>query len=109
MRNKNKNAYNKFAETNWAMNRECTLRGQLEFVELPTPIDIEEVEPAANIIKRFCTGKSILLKQSVYEDKLPSGCEVNDKSNCFFCIHYSEKICWVGSSRNFVCVNLSHL
>ena len=37
--------------------RNCTLRGQLE-VAFPegAAIDIAEVEPAANIVKRFATG-----------------------------------------------------
>jgi glutamate synthase (NADPH/NADH) len=36
--------------------RDCTLRGQLEFVELSNSIDIEEVEPWTDIVKRFATG-----------------------------------------------------
>ncbi len=34
----------------------CTLRGLLTFVEAPEPLPIEEVEPAAAIVRRFCTG-----------------------------------------------------
>ena len=37
--------------------RECTLRGQLEVVESAEPVDIDEVEPASEIVKRFCTGE----------------------------------------------------
>jgi glutamate synthase domain-containing protein 2/glutamate synthase domain-containing protein 1/glutamate synthase domain-containing protein 3 len=33
----------------------CTLRGLFEFVPRP-PVDISEVEPAREIVKRFCTG-----------------------------------------------------
>ena len=33
-----------------------TLRGLLEFKEIPTPLDISEVESADNIVKRFATG-----------------------------------------------------
>ncbi len=42
------------------LNRSCTLRGQLEVV-FPADggISIEEVEPAANIVKRFATGPSL--------------------------------------------------
>ena len=36
--------------------RDCTLRGQLDFVTDREPIDINEVESAANIVKRFATG-----------------------------------------------------
>lgn len=41
--------------------RACTLRGQLELVPTTKSIDISEVEPAANIVKRFATGKISLL------------------------------------------------
>ena len=36
--------------------RDCTLRGQLEFIELSNSIEIEEVEPWTEIVKRFATG-----------------------------------------------------
>jgi glutamate synthase (ferredoxin) len=34
----------------------CTLRGLFEFVK-GDPVPIEEVEPASEIVKRFCTGR----------------------------------------------------
>ncbi|CAH1799875.1 unnamed protein product [Owenia fusiformis] len=55
-RNKNKNAYEKFTESALKSSRQCTLRGQFDFVGSETPLDIAEVEPASNIVKRFCTG-----------------------------------------------------
>ena len=37
--------------------RDCTLRGQLEFIEMSNAsIDIDEVEPWTEIVKRFATG-----------------------------------------------------
>ena len=36
--------------------KDCTLRGQLDIVFPEQGIDISEVEPAANIVKRFATG-----------------------------------------------------
>jgi glutamate synthase domain-containing protein 2/glutamate synthase domain-containing protein 1/glutamate synthase domain-containing protein 3 len=36
--------------------RLCTLRGLLRFRYADAPISIEEVEPASEIVKRFCTG-----------------------------------------------------
>jgi glutamate synthase domain-containing protein 2/glutamate synthase domain-containing protein 3 len=36
--------------------RLCTLRGLLRFVEDAPAVPLEEVEPAAEIVKRFCTG-----------------------------------------------------
>jgi glutamate synthase (NADPH/NADH) len=55
-RENSKHAYDKFAETAWEGTRFCTLRGQVEFVTLNSPINIDEVEPAASIVKRFVTG-----------------------------------------------------
>jgi glutamate synthase domain-containing protein 2/glutamate synthase domain-containing protein 1 len=34
----------------------CTLRGMFKFKSLNTAIPLEEVEPASDIVKRFCTG-----------------------------------------------------
>ena len=34
----------------------CTLRGLLDFEETGKSISIDEVEPASEIVKRFCTG-----------------------------------------------------
>ncbi|MFN0165827.1 MAG: glutamate synthase large subunit [Bryobacteraceae bacterium] len=34
----------------------CTLRGLLEIRKSPNPVPLEEVEPAASIVKRFATG-----------------------------------------------------
>ena len=49
-------AYRRFAErVNASTNRECHLRGLLKFKEV-TPIPLEEVQPTAEIVKRFCTG-----------------------------------------------------
>jgi glutamate synthase (NADPH/NADH) len=41
--------------------RACTLRGQLELVPTTKSIDISEVEPAANIVKRFATGNILII------------------------------------------------
>lgn len=38
--------------------RHCTLRGQLELVPSDTPVNIDDVETAAEIVKRFVTGKN---------------------------------------------------
>lgn len=54
-----KNAYRRFADhINKDASMRYALRGLLEFKEgvNGTAIPIEEVEPAANIVKRFCTG-----------------------------------------------------
>ena len=51
-----KNAYKQFsALVNEKANRDCTLRGILE-LKKGSPIPLEEVEPASEIVKRFCTG-----------------------------------------------------
>jgi glutamate synthase (NADPH/NADH) len=38
------------------LNKKTTIRGLLKFKESATPISIDEVEPASEIVKRFCTG-----------------------------------------------------
>ena len=53
----NKNAFNDFSRQHNSATERCTLRGQLEFdFANATPITLDEVEPAANIVKRFRTG-----------------------------------------------------
>ncbi len=57
-RNKNKAAYANFAKAHDDQVRQCCLRGLLDLkqVERRMHIPMEEVEPAANIVKRFVTG-----------------------------------------------------
>ncbi|XP_026474979.1 glutamate synthase [NADH], amyloplastic isoform X2 [Ctenocephalides felis] len=54
--NKNKNAYENFRDSTMKSVRDCTLRGQLELVKSDSPVPLEEVEPASEIVKRFATG-----------------------------------------------------
>lgn len=57
-RNNNEDAYWKFAQTINTENRNrCTLRGLLDFdFEAGEPIELDEVQPTSEIVKRFCTG-----------------------------------------------------
>jgi len=55
-RSGDKDAYTRFADLiNEHANRTGALRGLLQFKK-STPIPLEEVEPASEIVKRFCTG-----------------------------------------------------
>ncbi len=57
VRGNSSDEYKAFAETiNQQNERLLTIRGLLEFKWADKPIPIEEVEPAANIVKRFATG-----------------------------------------------------
>jgi glutamate synthase domain-containing protein 2/glutamate synthase domain-containing protein 1/glutamate synthase domain-containing protein 3 len=53
-------SYATFKEYSQAANDEaerlCTLRGILKFKTAPAPVPLDEVEPAASIMRRFCTG-----------------------------------------------------
>ncbi|XP_047527357.1 glutamate synthase [NADH], amyloplastic [Vanessa atalanta] len=49
-------AYDRFRESALESVRACTLRGQLELVKLDEPLPLAEIEPAAEIVKRFATG-----------------------------------------------------
>lgn len=48
--------YKEFSAANTALSRRCHLRGLLKFKEEATAIPLDEVESAANIVRRFCTG-----------------------------------------------------
>lgn len=54
--NNNKNAFIQFRDQTLQSVKECTLRGQLEFVSDREKIDINEVEAASEIVRRFATG-----------------------------------------------------
>ena len=57
VRGKNLKNYEEFAQTiNQQSERLLTIRGLLELKLAETPIDISEVEPASEIVKRFATG-----------------------------------------------------
>ena len=52
-----KNAYTRFANrVNEQTSRDCHLRGLLKFKDDREPISIDDVEPAKEIVKRFCSG-----------------------------------------------------
>ena len=52
-----KNAYQRFAaHINEEARKTGALRGLLDFNFASTPLPLEEVEPASEIVKRFCTG-----------------------------------------------------
>jgi glutamate synthase (NADPH/NADH) large chain len=58
-RDNNQDAYWRFSEhANHDARTRCALKGLLRFKEAVNggPIDIEQVEPASEIVKRFCTG-----------------------------------------------------
>ncbi len=49
--------FQEFSSTINDMNKTlCTLRGLFEFKKSDNPVPIEDVEPATDIVKRFCTG-----------------------------------------------------
>ncbi|KAF7269671.1 hypothetical protein GWI33_017287 [Rhynchophorus ferrugineus] len=54
--NKNKNAYEKFRESTMQSVKDCMLRGRFELRTLDQSLPLEEIEPAAEIVKRFATG-----------------------------------------------------
>ena len=50
-------AYRRFAQhSNEDAHRKCMLRGLLQFQETGNAVPLDEVEPAKEIVKRFCTG-----------------------------------------------------
>ncbi|XP_074281679.1 glutamate synthase 1 [NADH], chloroplastic-like [Silene latifolia] len=49
-------AYKEYSNLINELNKSCNLRGLLKFKEVSESISLEEVEPASEIVKRFCTG-----------------------------------------------------
>lgn len=50
------NAYKEYSKLVHELNKACNLRGLLKFKETGVSIPLDEVEPASEIVKRFCTG-----------------------------------------------------
>ena len=48
--------YRKYADITDKLNEGCNLRGMLAFASDREPVALEAVEPASNIVRRFCTG-----------------------------------------------------
>jgi hypothetical protein len=55
-KNNSQTAFKKFSESAWNSAMKCSLQGQLEVTGAVGRIDVSEVEPAKDIVKRFCTG-----------------------------------------------------
>ncbi|KAL6533297.1 glutamate synthase [NADH] [Orobanche minor] len=49
-------AYKEYSKLVQELNKSCNLRGLLKFKENGVRVPLEEVEPASEIVKRFCTG-----------------------------------------------------
>ncbi|RAL42615.1 hypothetical protein DM860_017905 [Cuscuta australis] len=49
-------AYKEYSKRVQELNQQCNLRGLLKFKETGARVPLEEVEPASEIVKRFCTG-----------------------------------------------------
>ncbi|KAJ0986186.1 hypothetical protein J5N97_004542 [Dioscorea zingiberensis] len=49
-------AYKEYSRHIHELNKTCNLRGMLKFKDVVDKVPIDEVEPASEIVKRFCTG-----------------------------------------------------
>ncbi|RZC18050.1 glutamate synthase [NADH], amyloplastic-like isoform X1 [Glycine soja] len=49
-------AYKQYSKLIHELNKACNLRGLLKFKEAAVKVPLDEVEPASEIVKRFCTG-----------------------------------------------------
>nr|XP_009415149.1 PREDICTED: glutamate synthase 1 [NADH], chloroplastic-like isoform X1 [Musa acuminata subsp. malaccensis] len=49
-------AYKEYSKLIQQLNKGCNLRGMLKFKDVTGKISLDEVEPAREIVKRFCTG-----------------------------------------------------
>ncbi|KAI4324999.1 hypothetical protein MLD38_030436 [Melastoma candidum] len=55
-RSKSVAAYKEYSRRIHELNKSCNLRGLLKFKEAAVKVPLDEVEPASEIVKRFCTG-----------------------------------------------------
>lgn len=81
--NNNYESYKSFAKlVNEQYNAYCTLRGLLDFTN-ESPIDISEVEPAKDIVKRFATGAMSLgsISREAHESLAVAMNKIEAKSN----------------------------
>ncbi|AQK97485.1 Glutamate synthase 1 [NADH] chloroplastic [Zea mays] len=49
-------AYKEYSKRIQELNKACNLRGMLKFKDISDKISLDDVEPASEIVKRFCTG-----------------------------------------------------
>ncbi|XP_058100403.1 glutamate synthase 1 [NADH], chloroplastic isoform X1 [Magnolia sinica] len=49
-------AYKEYSRRIQELNKTCNLRGMLKFKDVEAKVPLDEVEPASEIVKRFCTG-----------------------------------------------------
>ncbi|KAJ6808958.1 glutamate synthase 1 [NADH], chloroplastic isoform X1 [Iris pallida] len=49
-------AYKEYSSRIQELNKTCNLRGMLKFKDVKEKVSLDEVEPASEIVKRFCTG-----------------------------------------------------
>ncbi|KAM7272776.1 hypothetical protein ACFE04_027439 [Oxalis oulophora] len=49
-------AYKEYSKRIQELNKSCNLRGLLKFKDVEMKVPLDEVEPASEIVKRFCTG-----------------------------------------------------
>ncbi|XP_074568110.1 glutamate synthase 1 [NADH], chloroplastic-like isoform X2 [Curcuma longa] len=49
-------AYKEYSKRIQELNKNCNLRGILKFKDVAEKVPLDEVEPASEIVKRFCTG-----------------------------------------------------
>jgi glutamate synthase (NADPH/NADH) len=49
-------AYKEYSKRIQELNKACNLRGLLKFKVADVKVSLDEVEPASEIVKRFCTG-----------------------------------------------------
>ncbi|KAF7816701.1 glutamate synthase [NADH], amyloplastic isoform X1 [Senna tora] len=55
-RSNSRDAYKQYSKLIHELNKACNLRGLLKFKDVAGKIPLDEVEPASEIVKRFCTG-----------------------------------------------------
>ena len=82
-RRDSRRAYEKYAEHVNGLNRQCTLRGMMRFRKSEKRVPLDQVEPASEIVKRFCTGAMSLgsISSEAHETLAQAMNKLGGKSN----------------------------
>ena len=101
--------YKQFSAANTALSKRCHLRGLLRFKDdSATPISIDEVEPAKDIVKRFCTGAMSYGSISLEAHTALAKVSCSECCNCMYCMQvslsYALRLCKMFTCTMLLCL-----
>ena len=100
VRNKSAEAYKRYSQETQQLAAKCTIRGLLELdVQPGLSIPLSEVEPASEIVKRFCSGAMSLgsISAEAHENLAIAMNKLGGKSNTGEGGEDPKRFTWVGN------------